>query len=199
MFQRGSARLCTMIHRASLSMELLLRLAPLPSAGKWLPNFAVFRKLVWPSHTLFSAIDIARTHGHWLIFLYLVFISHAGHAVANSFTVHRFLFVFHPWWQGFQLAWPPIRLHEVLGQGCSADASRASRFRILAHRQSSRSHGGALERSSSNSNLPFSRLSTRTQRLFFYLFFVQNILKRFQRAGGSDPVDGPGSVGEALH
>ena len=48
-------------------MELLLRLAPLPSAGTWLPHFAVFRKLVWPSHTLFSAIDIARTHGHcWL-------------------------------------------------------------------------------------------------------------------------------------
>ena len=34
-------------------------MAQLPSAGKWLPNFTVFRKLVLPLHTLFSATEVA--------------------------------------------------------------------------------------------------------------------------------------------
>ena len=38
-----------MIHCAPLSMEFLVRTVPLPSPGKWFPNFAVFRKLVLPS------------------------------------------------------------------------------------------------------------------------------------------------------
>ena len=66
MFSGGGARLCTMIHWAPLLLEFLVRMAPLPSAGKWFPNFAVFRKLVLPSHTLFSAIEVA---GHIVVIL----------------------------------------------------------------------------------------------------------------------------------
>ena len=97
-----------MIHWAPLHLEFLVRMAPLPSAGKWLPNFAVFRELVLPSHTLFSAIEVAGhfvvilevflkslfTHRQLLNSLYLVFFYRSGYAVTNSFTVHSFLFVF---------------------------------------------------------------------------------------------------------
>ena len=51
-----------MIHWAPLSMKFLVRMTPLLSAEKWFPIFAVFRKLVLPSHTLFYAIEVA---GHW--------------------------------------------------------------------------------------------------------------------------------------
>ena len=54
MLQGGGARLCTMIHWAPLPLKFPVRMAPLPSAGKWFPSFAVFRKLVLPSHTLFA-------------------------------------------------------------------------------------------------------------------------------------------------
>ena len=64
MLQGGGTRLCTVIHWAPLSMEFPLRLAPLPSAGKWLAKLAVFKKLVLPFHTLFSAIEVA---GHIVV------------------------------------------------------------------------------------------------------------------------------------
>ena len=134
MSQGGRARLCTMIHWAPLPLEFLVRVAPLPSAGKWLPNFAVFRKLVLPLHTLFSAIQVAGhivvilevfmkslfTHWQLLHSLSLASIFRLGHVVANSYAVHCFLVVFAPtfafWWQGLQLAWSPLRLQGVLGQ-----------------------------------------------------------------------------------
>ena len=87
-----------------------------------------FQKVGLATSCAVSAIEIAGTHGHLLIFLYLFLIFHAGHAVANSFTVHSFLFVFALVVRGFRLAWPPNRLQEVLGQACSADASSASRY-----------------------------------------------------------------------
>ena len=59
MLQGGSARLRMMIHWAPLLLELPVRMAPLPSAGNWLPTFAVFKKLVLPSHTLFFAFEVA--------------------------------------------------------------------------------------------------------------------------------------------
>ena len=96
------------LHRALLSMKFLIGMAPLPSAGKWFPKFAVFRKLVLPSHTLFSAIEVAGhieailddllkslfTHRHLLNFMCRVFIYRPGHADTNSYSVHSFLFVF---------------------------------------------------------------------------------------------------------
>ena len=108
MLQGGGARLRTMIHLAPLPMEFLVRMAPLPSAGKWLPNFAVFRKFVLLLHTLFSTIEDA---GHILVILdvfmeslftyeqlsyslSLVSIFRLGHVFANSYIVHCPLFVF---------------------------------------------------------------------------------------------------------
>ena len=95
LLQGGSFRLYTMNHWAPLSMKFLVRIAPLPSAGKWFTKFAVFRKLVLPSHTLFSSIEVAGhivvilgdflkslfTHRQLLNFLFLVFIYCSGHAV----------------------------------------------------------------------------------------------------------------------
>ena len=123
-----------MIHWVPLPLEFLVRMAPLPSAGKWLPNFAVFRKLVLPLHTHFSAIEVAGhivvilevfmkslfTHRLMLHFFSLASIFRLGQVVANSYTVHCFLFVFAFWWQGLQ--WSPLRLQGVLGQLVVADA-----------------------------------------------------------------------------
>ena len=58
LLQGRSVRLYTMIHCTPLSMEFLVGMAPLPSAGQCFPNFAVFRKLVMPSFSLFSAIEV---------------------------------------------------------------------------------------------------------------------------------------------
>ena len=49
---------------------------PLPSAGKWIANFAVFRKLVLPFHTLFFAIEVA---GHIVVNLDVLLISRFVH------------------------------------------------------------------------------------------------------------------------
>ena len=98
MLQGGSARLYTMIHWAPSPLEFLVHMAPLPSAGKWLPNFAVFRKLVLPLHTLFSAIEVTGhivvilevfmkslfTHWQLLHSLSQASIFRLGHVVANS-------------------------------------------------------------------------------------------------------------------
>ena len=50
----------------------------------------------------------------------LVFIYRPGHAIAKSHTSYSLLFVLALlcpfWWQGFQLAWSPLRLQGVLGQ-----------------------------------------------------------------------------------
>ena len=78
MLQGGGARLCTMLHWAPLPLEFLVRMAPLPSAGKWLPNFAVFRKLVLPLYTLFSAIEVAG-HVEVILEVFLTSLSHTDH------------------------------------------------------------------------------------------------------------------------
>ena len=86
-----------------------------------------------------------------------------------------------------------------LGPNCSRNAYKsriatveASLPSCMARRNSSRSHGGALEHSSSNSNLPFPRLGTRTLQSSSICFSSKNVMKRFQRAGHFPLVHGPG-------
>ena len=46
-------------------LEFLVRMAPLPSAGKWLPNFAVFQKVgLATSHTVLRDLDCWTHCGH---------------------------------------------------------------------------------------------------------------------------------------
>ena len=122
-----------MIHWAPLSLEFLVRMAPLPSAGKW-SNFAVFRKSVLPLHTLFTTIEVAGhivvilevfmkslfTHRHLLHSLSLASISPSDTWLRTP-TLSIVSFLCLPLtlpfgWQDFQLAWSPLRLRGVLGQ-----------------------------------------------------------------------------------
>ena len=102
-----------------------------------------FQKVGLATSCAVSAIEIAGTHGHLLIFLYLFLIFHAGHAVANSFTVHSFLFVF-------------ALLVTGLPAGLAAESSARSSWTSLFGRCfQGISLRRAFERSSSNSNSIF--------------------------------------------
>ena len=168
-----------MIHWAPLHLKFLVLVAPLPSAGKRLPNFTVFIKLVLPLQTLFSAIEVV---GHILVILevFMKSLFHAQAIVASLvFGIH-----FPPWTRGCQLTHCPCflfvfapslpfggRAYKWLGRRfvCKeflanrrGRCSRASRFSIMARRNSSRSHEEAHEHSSSNRYRSCSRLDIRT-------------------------------------
>ena len=181
MLQGGGARLYTMIHWAPLPLEFLVRMAPFFAIG-WemaCPTSPFSESWSCHLHTLFSAIEVA---GHIVVilqvFIKLLFthkqllhslsqasIFRFGHVVANSYTVHCFLFCVAPTlpFGGRAYSWLGRRFvcKEFLGNLCGR-CSRASRFSIMARRNSSRSHDEAHEHSSSNRYLSFSRLNTRT-------------------------------------
>ena len=117
-----------MIHWTPLPMEFLVRMAPLPSAGKLLPNFTEFSECVLPSCTLFTAIGIIEVNFHvQAIVKFRVLGIHLLPRARDFQIAHQSQFTFGAcaslafWWQGFQLAWSPLCLKGVLGEDARPD------------------------------------------------------------------------------
>ena len=93
------------------------------ATGTWFPKFIDFSELVLPSCTLFTALGIIEVNFHvQAIVDFHVPGIHFLHPARDYQIAHQSQFTFCAcaslpfWWQGFQLAWSPLCLKEVLGQ-----------------------------------------------------------------------------------
>ena len=160
-----------------LSMEFLVGVAPLPSAWKWIPNLAVFRNLVMPSPTLFPTFEVA---GHVVVILDDLLKSLFTHRLVEfllrgtswPLPSRDYLFVHRPLF--------PCCVYPSLLFGGRASSWLCRRFVC---KESLGSLFGRCFQGISLLHHGMSQFLTVARRIDFHLFFVKNVLKRFQRVG----------------